>query len=310
MASYYKCKELGEGTYAKIFLAKETKPAESRFVESEPSEFTRHVAIKKIKKSAYSLGQEISALREIRALKALNSEYVVGLFDIFVHDNSIHLVLEYVEFDLEQVLKNKSLVIMPGDIKAWMYMLLSGLLECHGHWLIHRDIKPNNMLIRMDGTLKLADFGLTRRISSGMTAQAVTRWYRAPEMLFGATSYAFAVDMWAVGCVFAEMFLRVPFFAGDSDVQQLSLVFQALGTPSERDWPLARELPGYSEMKKMQGPPLETLFTAADEDALDLMRRLLTFDPARRITCIEALKHRYFTCKPSATPIGSLPVPK
>lgn len=230
--------------------------------------------------------------------------------DIFIHKGAIHLALEYVEFDLEQILKNRSLVIMPGDIKAWMHMLLRGLLECHSRFLMHRDIKPNNLLIRADGTLKLADFGLTRPIGNRMTVQTITRWYRAPELLLGARSYSMAADMWSVGAVFAELFLRVPFFAGESDIQQLDLIFQALGSPSEREWPLVRELPGYFEFKKTSGPPLESLFTAASGEALDLMRQLLTHNPARRATCLAALKHAYFSSRPPATPLGSLPVPK
>lgn len=310
MSSYYKCKKLGEGTYAIIYLAKVVEDSAAKLIKADPPQFTRYSAIKKIKKTVYSLGQEISAIREIKALKTLKHEYIVGVEDIFIHKGAIHLVLEYIEFDLEQILKNKALVIMPGDIKAWMHMLLRGLLECHNKFFIHRDIKPNNLLIKADGTLKLADFGLTRTISDKMTVQTITRWYRAPELLLGARSYSIAADMWSVGTVFAEMFLRVPFFAGENDIQQLDLIFQALGSPSEREWPLAKELPGYFEFKKSNGPPLESLFTAASDDALDLMRQLLTYNPAKRITCLTALKHMYFSSKPFATQLGGLPVPE
>lgn len=310
MASYFKCKKLGEGTYAVIYLAKRVPEREVRLIKTDPGACDDYVAIKKIKKSAYGLGQEISAIREVRTLRAIKSEYVVRMEDIFLHKGTIHLVLEYVMTDLEQILKSRSLIIMPGDIKAWMHMLLSGLFECHRRNIVHRDVKPNNLLITADGTLKLADFGLSRRFGNKMTAQAITRWYRAPEVLLGAGAYGPAVDMWAVGAVFAEMFLRVPLFAGDSDIAQLNLIFRALGTPSVRDWPLITELPAFTEFKRIPAQPLGVLFSAASEDAIDLLRSLLVYNPLRRIGCHSALCHPYFSHRPYATPIGSLPVPK
>lgn len=310
MKGYFKCKKLGEGTYAIIYMAKVLEEAHAKIIKVDPSTSSGFVAIKKIKKTIYGLGQEISAIREIKVLKSLDHEYIVKLLDIFIHKNAIHLVLEYVEFDLEQILKNKGIIIMPGDIKAWMHMLLRGLFECHRRFFIHRDVKPNNLLISGSGVLKLADFGLTRTADPHMTVQAITRWYRAPEILLGAKSYSPAVDMWAVGAVFAEMFLRVPFFAGDTDLQQLDLIFQALGTPSEQVWPLVKDLPGYFNFKKVTGPSLGVIFTAASEDALDLLKKLLIFNPVDRITCIDALKHEYFINEPCATSIGNLPVPK
>lgn len=310
MASYFKCKKLGEGTYAIIYLAKEVKTAESKLIKIEPKEFDCLVAIKKIKKTEYSQGQEISAIREIKALKSIKNDYVVDIKDIFIHKDALHMVLEYIDYDLEGILKNKSIVIMPGDIKAWMYMLLRGLLECHNRFIIHRDIKPNNLLIKADGTLKLADFGLSRTIDNKMTCQAITRWYRPPEMLFGASSYSLSADMWSVGAVFAELFLRVPFFAAESDFQQIDMIFKALGTPSEKEWPLIKELPGWFEFKKIPGTPLDVLFSAASSDAISLMKSMLTYDPNKRISCIDALKHEYFNLKPLATPLGKLPTPQ
>lgn len=309
MSSYFKTKKLGEGTYATIFMAKETQYSGSKLIKTDPIDFKGYVAIKKIKKTEFSTGQEISAVREIKALKKLKSPFILEIKDCFVHKDSLHLVLEYCEFDLEQILKNKSVVILPSDIKAWIFMLLRGLLECHRNFFIHRDIKPNNCLIKADGTLKLADFGLTRRFDSKMTPQAVTRWYRSPEMLLGATSYSFPADMWAVGAVFAEMFLRVPFFAAENDFQQIELIFRALGTPRYEDWPEMRDLPGFFEFKSSVGTSFEQLFSAASEDAIELMKMFLTYNPNKRITCEEALKHRYFESYPIATHIGKLPVP-
>jgi len=316
MPSYYRDKKLGEGTYAVIHTAKEVLADEEipggkgHFIYTAPETFHRLVAIKRIKKTKYGEGQEISAIREIKALKAIKNENVIEIFDVFIHEGCIHIVLEYLEFNLEQVLKDTGILIIPGHIKTWMQMLLTGLDACHKKFLIHRDIKPNNLLIKSNGVLKLADFGLTRKVDGRMTVQAITRWYRPPEMLMGCSSYTMAVDMWSVGVVFAEMFLRVPFFSAESDIEQLNMIYRALGTPSERDWPEMHLLPGYIKPQKQRGIVLKSLFSAAGDDALDLMCKFLVFDPKKRIDCTGALRHSYFTNKPHPTPKEFLPRPK
>lgn len=310
MASYFKCKKLGEGTYAVIYLAKETTESDQKLIKTDPENFKNYVAIKKIKKTKYAVGQEISAIREIKALKSLQNDYILKMKDVFIHKESIHLVLEYCEFNLENILKNKNLIIMPADIKGWMFMLLSGLMECHKNFIIHRDLKPNNCLIKSDGTLKLADFGLTRTIDIKMTPQAISRWYRPPEMLLNAETYSMSADMWSVGAIFAEMFLRVPFFAAENDFQQIELVFKALGTPKESEWPSMKTLPGFFEFPKVSESCIDNLFSALSKDAIDLLKKFLIFDPLKRITCQDALKHEYFFNKPYGTKIGDYPVPK
>lgn len=309
MRGYIKHSKLGEGTYASIFLGQILEGAETKLVEAskENEKGGEFVAIKHIKKTAYSTGQEISAIREIRALKCIDSPYVVKMIDVFIVNDNINLILEYMICDLESIIKCNSIIILPGDIKAWMYMLLMGLNKVHSNLMIHRDIKPNNLLISGKGILKLGDFGLTRKINNGMTPQAITRWYRAPEVLMGASSYGYSTDMWAVGAVFAEMFLRVPFFAGETDIQQLDLIFKALGTPNEEDWPMMNMLPGYCAPKRVIPPQLDQLFSAAGPEALDLLKGLLRFNPERRLTCEDALLHPYFSKKPHASKIEALP---
>jgi cyclin-dependent kinase 7 len=165
------------------------------------------------------------------------------LYDIFVHKQNVHLVLEYLDSDLEHVIKDKSVVFGAGDIKSWLLQTLRGLEHCHRSWVLHRDLKPNNLLLSaVDGTLKLADFGLARFYGEplgNMTSQVVTRWYRCPELLFGSRDYGQGVDMWAVGCIFAELMLRTPFLVGDTDMDQLKTIFRALGTPTDTDWPVS-----------------------------------------------------------------------
>jgi len=203
-------------------------------------------------------------------------------------------------------------------------------------------MKPNNLLIAADGTLKIADFGLAREYaddpSCRMTCQVVTRWYRPPELLMGARSYSTGVDNWAAGCIFAELMLRVPYMAGESDMDQLRIIFQALGTPTEADWPVSggkgrggggwqmatradpcsaslfgsqghKQLRDYADYGKQPKQDLRMLFSAASADAIDLLQKLLTFDPRKRITAKDALYHAWFRAAPAPTRPGMLPKP-
>ena len=197
---------------------------------------------------------DISAIRELTALKALSSitpvhPNIAPLLDVWippyfkdsVRGGNLHLVLPFLDCDLESLIKDTQVLFSPADIKCWMWMLLSGIDFLHQNDIIHRDLKPGNLLIdAASGELKLADFGLAREFSfpsGAMTPRVVTRWFRAPELLLGARLYTGAVDIWAAGCIFAELMLRTPFMAGDSDLNQLSVIFRALGTPD--DWPVS-----------------------------------------------------------------------
>ncbi|ORX69773.1 Pkinase-domain-containing protein [Linderina pennispora] len=264
---YKKEKKLGEGTYAVVYLGQHVKTG-------------RTVAIKKIKLGNMRSGLDMSAVREVKALRELQHPNVIELIDVFSHKTNLNLI----------VIKDKSLV---------------ALAHCHRSWILHRDLKPNNFLIASDGQLKLADFGLARDfgdISRNMTSQTVTRWYRAPELLFGAKNYTGAIDIWAMGCIFAELLLRAPYLPGDSDMGQLTTIFSALGTPTEAEWPGMTKLPDYCR-------PLNALFSAATQDVLDLMGQMLAFDPAKRITAEGALRHAYFTNSPRPTRPAKLPKP-
>uniref|UniRef100_A0A8C9W4R1 Cyclin-dependent kinase 7 n=1 Tax=Scleropages formosus TaxID=113540 RepID=A0A8C9W4R1_SCLFO len=236
------------------------------------------VAIKKIKvghRTEAKDGINRTALREIKLLQELSHPNIIGLLDAFGHKSNISLVFDYMETDLE-------------------------------------DLKPNNLLLDENGVLKLADFGLAKAFGSPnrvYTHQVVTRWYRSPELLFGARMYGVGVDMWAVGCILAELLLRVPFLPGDSDLDQLTKIFEALGTPTEETWPGLTSLPDYVSFKLFPGTPLENIFSAASDDLLELLRGLFTFNPCTRITATQALKKSYFSNRPGPTPGPQLPRP-
>ncbi|XP_027652477.2 cyclin-dependent kinase 7 isoform X5 [Falco peregrinus] len=234
------------------------------------------------------------------------------LLDAFGHKSNISLVFDFMETDLEVIIKDTSIVLTQSHIKAYMLMTLQGLEYLHQHWILHRDLKPNNLLLDENGILKLADFGLAKSFGSPnrvYTHQVVTRWYRAPELLFGAKMYGVGVDMWAVGCILAELLLRVPFLPGDSDLDQLTRIFETLGTPTEEQWPGMTNLPDYVTFKSFPGMPLQHIFSAAGDDLLSLLQGLFTFNPCTRVTATQALKQKYFSNRPGPTPGNQLPRP-
>uniref|UniRef100_A0A8C3HAJ9 Cyclin-dependent kinase 7 n=1 Tax=Chrysemys picta bellii TaxID=8478 RepID=A0A8C3HAJ9_CHRPI len=273
------------------------------------------VAIKKIKlghRSEAKDGINRTALREIKLLQELSHPNIIGLLDAFGHKSNISLVFDFMETDLEVIIKDSSLVLTQSHIKAYMLMTLQGLEYLHQHWILHRDLKPNNLLLDENGVLKLADFGLAKSFGSPnrvYTHQVVTRWYRAPELLFGARMYGVGVDMWAVGCILAELLLRVPFLPGDSDLDQLTKIFETLGTPTEEQWPGMSSLPDYVTFKSFPGMPLQHIFSAAGDDLLDLLQGLFIFNPCTRVTATQALKQKYFSNRPGPTPGSQLPRP-
>lgn len=158
----------------------------------------------------------------------------------------------------------------------------------------------------------MADFGLSRSFagsfSENLTPTVVTRWYRPPELLFGAKNYSYGVDMWSIGCIFAELFLLNPYFPGDNDIDQLSTIFQAMGTPTLKQWPTMKNLPYYIEFTECKGTPFRNVLTAASSDAIDLLEKLLVYDPSKRISAKDALNHPFFK-NGDYTPIDKLPLP-
>ncbi|KAI0471997.1 kinase-like domain-containing protein [Xylariaceae sp. FL0804] len=303
---YIKGKKLGEGTYANVYLG------------SLRSDTTRLVAIKKIKiQKEYTEGMAPDAVREIKHLQELAHPNIITLHSVFSSkDQNLNLVLEYLPLgDLEMLIRDTDHVRYgAADIKAWMGMLTRAVWFCHENFVLHRDIKPNNLLIAADGEVKLADFGLARSFSDPykpMTANVITRWYRPPELLFGARHYSGAVDVWAVGLVLAELVIRTPYIAGNTEMHQIELICQAVGTPTEENWPGVTKLPEYTVGKDTT--PLRgrdhymAMFGTVGYEGVDLLMKTLSLDPKRRITAVDMLRHDWWHKDPRPTRKQDLP---
>lgn len=277
------------------------------------------VAIKKIKVNPeYKDGLSVDAIREVKYLQELSHPNIIALHDVFSSkDQNLNLVLEFLPLgDLEMLIKDRNIQYGAADVKAWMGMLARGVWFCHENFVLHRDIKPNNLLIASDGEVKLADFGLARSFADpylNMTHQVITRWYRPLELLYGARQYSGAVDIWSMGMVFAELLLRVPFAAGHTDMDQISKIIDAFGTPTEENWPGVTRLPNFVPIQENQITPLQgrdffiRQFPTAGPLGADLLASMLKLDPRKRSTARQVLQHAWWVAEPRPTRNEDLP---
>jgi len=285
MEKYKKTKKLGEGTYGIVYKAENIQTHEE-------------VALKAIRLESEEEGVPCTAIREISLLKELDHPNVVRLLEI-IHDvDKLTLVFEFCDQDLKQHLDAHFGILDHNKIKWFLYQLLKGVEYCHKRRVLHRDLKPQNLLIsKKDNTLKLADFGLARAFTvpvRNYSPEVVTLWYRAPEVLMGFKNYSTPIDMWSIGCIFAEMKKGKPLFTGKTTDQQLMSIFKGLGTPTPEVYPKVVELPQYrDDFPKYPGKDLSVLVPGLEEEGYDLLRKLLQYDPAKRPTAAEAIEHPY-----------------
>lgn len=335
MDNYRKIEKIGEGAHGVVFKVESLRVANDSFwatiFNKEEKGYnvrasgtkrkmnhdvkigglpSRTLAMKKIRMRKKTEGLSIEAIREIKMLQELDHPNVMKVIDIFNHEQNINIVMPYMELDLDVMIKTDSVSFSPGDVKMYMKMILQGIDYCHRNWVLHRDIKPANLLLGSDNVLKLADFGLAKIYGSPdreLSHQACTLWYRAPELLFGARSYGPGADMWSVGCIFGELMSRKAMFKGANELNQLQIIFSFLGTPRESDWPGLTSLPQYTKFAECSGLSFKERYRAASDHAVDLITRLLTYDPQKRISAKEALSHSYFTSYPPPTSVDKLP---
>ncbi|XP_021960675.1 cyclin-dependent kinase 2 isoform X2 [Folsomia candida] len=287
MDRFEKVEKIGEGTYGVVYKARDI------------TNKNRLVALKKIRLESESEGIPSTAVREISLLRELDHQNVVCLLDVIHADHKLYLVFEYMEMDLKKFIDTQTTGLPMLQVKSFLYQMLRALVYCHTHRILHRDLKPQNLLIDSSGSLKLADFGLARGFSMPMrtyTHEVVTLWYRAPEILLGTKYYTTTVDLWSVGCIFAEMLTRKPLFPGDSEIDQLFRIFRTLGTPDETTWPGVQRLPDYKPcFPKWDRQNLKNFVPQLtnNPEGLELLEALLTYCPIARISAKDGVKHRY-----------------
>mmetsp|Transcript_37840 Transcript_37840/g.78574 ORF Transcript_37840/g.78574 Transcript_37840/m.78574 type:complete len:308 (+) Transcript_37840:126-1049(+) len=297
MERYQKMEKIGEGTYGVVYKAKDRVTGEI-------------VALKKIRLEAEDEGIPSTAIREISLLKELQHPNIVRLYDVVHTERKLTLVFEFLDQDLKKYLDICDSGLDLPILQSFLYQLLTGVAYCHHHRVLHRDLKPPNLLINREGQLKLADFGLARAFGipvRSYTHEVVTLWYRAPDVLMGSRKYSTPVDIWSVGCIFAEIANGRPLVAGTSEQDQLDRIFRLLGTPTLAEYPALAELPEYaallggsgdgSSMPPPYPPPsngLGSLVPTLPASGVDLLSRMLQYDPGKRITASQALEHAFF----------------
>ncbi|KAJ3681642.1 hypothetical protein LUZ60_014215 [Juncus effusus] len=307
--------KIGEGTYGLVFLAR-TKNRKGS------------IAIKKFKQSKEGDGVSPTAIREIMLLRELVHENVVKLVNVHINhvDMSLYLAFDYAEHDLYEIIRyhreKLNHPINAYTVKSLLWQLLNGLNYLHSNWIIHRDLKPSNILVMGEGEeqglVKIADFGLARIYQAPLkplyeNGVVVTIWYRAPELLLGGKHYTSALDMWAVGCIFAELITLKPLFQGVEvkatpnpfQLDQLDKIFKVLGHPTIDKWPTLINLPHWAtDLQNIQGHKYENpglhnvVHMNQKSPAFDLLSKMLEYDPRKRITAAQALEHEYFRMDP------------
>ena len=287
--------KIDEGTYGVVYRAKDKKTGEI-------------VALKKVKMEKEREGFPLTSLREINILLSFHHPSIVDVKEVVVGSSldSIFMVMEYMEHDLKALMETMKQRFSQSEVKCLMLQLLEGVKYLHDNWVLHRDLKTSNLLLNNRGELKICDFGLARQYGSPLkpyTHLVVTLWYRAPELLLGAKQYSTAIDMWSLGCIMAELLMKAPLFNGKTEFDQLDKIFRILGTPNESIWPGFSKLPGvkvnfvkhqYNLLRKKFPATSFTGAPVLSDAGFDLLNKLLTYDPERRITVNEALKHDWF----------------
>ncbi|XP_052179427.1 protein IMPAIRED IN BABA-INDUCED STERILITY 1-like isoform X2 [Diospyros lotus] len=302
--SFEKLEKIGQGTYSSVFRARELGTG-------------RIVALKKVRLDNFEPETVRFMAREIMILRRLDHPNVIKLEGLVTSrlSCSIYLVFQYMEHDISGLLSCPDAKFSEEQIKCYMHQLLSGLEYCHSRGVMHRDIKGSNILVNNDGILKIADFGLATlyksfpsRLKQPLTNRVVTLWYRPPELLMGSTDYEPSVDLWSVGCVFAELLLGRPILKGRTEVEQIHKIFKLCGSPPEDYWRRSK-LP-HAMLYKPQlhyESSLGETFKDLPNAAVSLIETLLSVQPRKRGTASSALASQYFTTKPYACDPSSLP---
>ena len=290
---FEKLNRVGEGTYGVVYRAKDRNSGEI-------------VALKRMRMDQEKEGIPISGIREIGILMSMSHENIVQLKEVAVGKslNSMFLVMEYCHQDLASLLDHMNIPFTESQVKCIMVQVFKGLKHLHQSFIVHRDIKVSNLLMTDKGIVKIADFGLARKYSrpllQPMTPNVVTLWYRAPELLLQSDEHTTAIDMWACGCILGELLLHKPLLQGKSEIHQIELIIDLLGTPRAEIWP------GYASLKILESFTLKhqpfnnikAQFSHLSDAGIRLLNFLFMYDPLKRATAEECLGSEYFKITP------------
>uniref|UniRef100_A0A8R1XVZ4 non-specific serine/threonine protein kinase n=1 Tax=Onchocerca volvulus TaxID=6282 RepID=A0A8R1XVZ4_ONCVO len=285
---YLMTKRLGDGTFGEVLLAKKLDTGDK-------------VAIKRMKRKFYSWN-EAMALREVKSLKKMNHPNIIKLREVIREHDNLYFIFEYMQENLYELMKDRDRYFPEHIIRNIIYQVLQGLAYMHKNGFFHRDMKPENIMCNGTELVKIADFGLAREIRSRppFTDYVSTRWYRAPEILLRSTSYNSPIDIWALGCIMAELYMLRPLFPGTSEMDQLFKIITILGTPNkgflQEDWPEGYQLAVAMNFKFQQCVPIPfaTIVNSVGDDGLKLMTDMMLWNPEKRPSAVGSLKYRYF----------------
>ncbi|XP_070491914.1 mitogen-activated protein kinase p38b-like isoform X1 [Chironomus tepperi] len=272
------------------------------------------VAIKKLNRPFQTATHAKRTFRELRLLKHMNHENIIGLLDVFYHGNTlesfnqIYLVTHLMGADLNNIIRTQRLT--DEHVQFLVYQMLRGLKYIHSAGVIHRDLKPSNLAVNEDCELRILDFGLARPAESEMTGYVATRWYRAPEIMLNWMHYNMTVDIWSVGCIMAELLTSRTLFPGSDQINQLTQIFGLCGTPdNELTEKFSEEARNYiKSLKVMKKRDFKDVFRGANPLAIDLLEKMLELDADKRINAEQALAHPYLekysdpTDEPTSSP--------
>mmetsp|Transcript_29069 Transcript_29069/g.48028 ORF Transcript_29069/g.48028 Transcript_29069/m.48028 type:complete len:545 (+) Transcript_29069:643-2277(+) len=320
---YSLLRTVGSGAYGVVISAHDKKKHRDVAIKMVPRAFNDEVDAKRI-------------LREIKLMKHLHHENIVSILDMmppqneYLDDfNDVYIVADLMETDLHRIIYSKQTLSI-DHVQYFVYQMLRGLKYIHSANVIHRDLKPSNLLVNSNCDLKICDFGLARGIhgdddehtmsndaaakngSMMLTEYVVTRWYRAPEIMLACNEYSKPVDVWSVGCIFAELILRKPYFPGDDYIDQLTIIAEKLGKLPEQDLDFVTSEKAKRFMRKLPDTTAASFsrqFPGTPRPALDLLRRMLHIHPKKRITVQDALAHPFFAQLHSPQDEPSAPKP-
>eukprot|EP00929_Paragymnodinium_shiwhaense_P113987 TRINITY_DN82298_c0_g1_i1.p1 TRINITY_DN82298_c0_g1~~TRINITY_DN82298_c0_g1_i1.p1 ORF type:complete len:582 (+),score=113.29 TRINITY_DN82298_c0_g1_i1:74-1819(+) len=302
LAKYGNFEKKGEGAYGEVYKAKNKWTGEM-------------VAIKKVKVEYQDEGIPSTTMREIALLKECDHQNIVKLNEVMTEDLALFLIFEYQDCDLRQFLKSNGPIVNRAMIQSATLQCFKGLMFCHTHRILHRDLKPQNILVSMERfRLKIADFGLARSYTvplKAYTHEVMTLWYRAPEVLLGSLQYATPADVWSLGVILPELATGKAMFTGDSEIGMLFKIFQVLGTPSEENWPGVSDLRDYKPtFPKWRSSGFRTVIRDAPvlgDRGIALLGKLLSYSPAARPSAAAVLNDEFFEGFDEDAPLSGYP---